>query len=36
MLNWKDSIPGTLVTHPEIAHELHPELAEELKRRGII
>jgi basic amino acid/polyamine antiporter, APA family len=34
--DWKKSIPGTQVTHPDVAHELHPELYEELKRRGII
>lgn len=33
-LSWKESIPGTMATHPEIAHELHPEISEELKRRG--
>ncbi len=35
-LSWKDPIPGTLVTHPDIAHELHPEIAEEIKRRNNI
>jgi APA family basic amino acid/polyamine antiporter len=33
-LSWKSSIPGTLATSPEVAHELHPEIAEELKGRG--
>ena len=32
-LDWKKPIPGTLVTHPEIAHKLHPEIAETLKQR---
>ncbi len=35
-LSWKDPIPGTLVTHPDVAHELHPEIAEEIKRRNNI
>ncbi|WP_128860026.1 amino acid permease [Methanocella paludicola] len=30
-LSWKDHIPGTEVTHPDIAHELHPEISVELK-----
>ncbi|HEY3422610.1 MAG TPA: APC family permease [Methanocellaceae archaeon] len=34
-LDWKTPIPGTLVTHPDIAHQLHPEIAETLKREGI-
>lgn len=33
-LGWKEPIPGTLVTSPDVAHELHPDIAEELKRRG--
>jgi APA family basic amino acid/polyamine antiporter len=32
-LDWKTPIPGTLVTDPEIAYELHPEIAETLKQR---
>jgi APA family basic amino acid/polyamine antiporter len=35
-LSWKDPIPGTLATSPEVAHELHPEIAEELKSKGNI
>ena len=30
-INWRDPIPGTRVTHPDVAHNLHPEIAEELK-----
>ena len=30
-LNWKEPVPGTLATEPEIAHNLHPEIAEQLK-----
>lgn len=32
-LDWRKSIPGTQVTHPDIAHQLHPEIAEELKNK---
>ena len=35
-LSWKEPMPGTLVTHPDVAHQLHPEIAEEIKRRGNI
>jgi len=30
-LHWKDSIEGTLETHPDVAHELHPEISEQIK-----
>jgi basic amino acid/polyamine antiporter, APA family len=30
-LNWKQPVPGTLATDPEVAHNLHPEIAEQLK-----
>ncbi len=30
-LNWKEPVPGTLATHPDIAHEMHPEIAELLR-----
>jgi nucleotide-binding universal stress UspA family protein len=30
-LSWKDHIPGTEVTHPDVAHDLHPEISVELK-----
>ncbi len=33
-LDWKESVPGTQVTHPEVAHELHPEISEEIRRRN--
>jgi APA family basic amino acid/polyamine antiporter len=32
-LNWKEPIPGTLATHPDIAHEMHPEIADQLRGR---
>ncbi len=32
-LHWRDHIPGTRVTHPDVAHELHPEIAGELKSK---
>jgi len=32
-IHWRDHIPGTQVTHPGVAHELHPEIAMELKSR---
>ncbi len=32
-MHWKNSLPGTQVTHPDIAHNLHPEIAEELRLR---
>ncbi len=35
-LDWRRPMPGTLVTHPEVAHEMHPEISEELRRRGNI
>ncbi len=33
-LSWNKPIEGTLATHPDVAHELHPEISEELKGRG--
>jgi APA family basic amino acid/polyamine antiporter len=33
-LDWKESVPGTQVTHPDVAHELHPEISEEIRRRN--
>lgn len=35
-LSWKEPIPGTLATHPEVAHKLHPEISDELKRKSKI
>ncbi len=32
-IHWREHIPGTQVTHPDVAHELHPEIAAELKTR---
>jgi nucleotide-binding universal stress UspA family protein len=32
-IHWRNHIPGTTVTHPDVAHELHPEIAEELKSK---
>ncbi len=32
-LHWRDHIPGTQVTHPDVAHDLHPEIAGELKNK---
>jgi APA family basic amino acid/polyamine antiporter len=32
-LDWREPMSGTQVTHPDVAHELHPEIAEELKGR---
>jgi APA family basic amino acid/polyamine antiporter len=30
-LSWKEPVPGTLATHPDIAHEMHPEIADQLR-----
>jgi APA family basic amino acid/polyamine antiporter len=35
-ISWDRSIPGTLVTSPDVAHEMHPEISEEIRRRGNI
>ena len=32
-LSWKEPVPGTLATDPDIAHELHPEIADQLRSR---
>lgn len=32
-LDWKAPIPSTEVTHPDVAHLLHPEIADELKKK---
>ncbi|WP_325380985.1 amino acid permease [Methanocella sp.] len=32
-LSWRDHIPGTQVTDPGVAHELHPEISAELKNK---
>ncbi|MGA9139472.1 MAG: APC family permease [Methanocella sp.] len=34
-LSWKEPVPGTLATDPEVAHKLHPEIAGQLKRGEI-
>jgi basic amino acid/polyamine antiporter, APA family len=33
-LSWTEPIPGTLATSPDVAHEMHPEISEEIKRKG--
>jgi len=33
-LSWKEPIPGTLATTPDVAHMLHPEISEEIKEKG--
>jgi APA family basic amino acid/polyamine antiporter len=33
-LSWKEPIPGTLATPPDVAHMLHPEISEEIKEKG--
>ncbi len=33
-LHWRDSIEGTLETHPDVAHNLHPEIAHMLVRKS--
>jgi basic amino acid/polyamine antiporter, APA family len=35
-ISWNQSIPGTLVTAPDVAHEMHPEISEEIRQRGNI
>jgi APA family basic amino acid/polyamine antiporter len=32
-LHWRDSVEGTLETHPDVAHNLHPEIAHLLVRK---
>lgn len=32
-LHWRNHIPGSQVTHPDVAHEMHPEIAMELKNK---
>jgi APA family basic amino acid/polyamine antiporter len=32
-LHWKDSIEGTMETHPDVAHNMHPEIAHLLIRK---
>ncbi|HEY3272591.1 MAG TPA: APC family permease [Methanocella sp.] len=32
-LSWKEPVPGTLATHPDIAHEMHPEIADQIRGR---
>jgi APA family basic amino acid/polyamine antiporter len=34
-LHWKNPVPGTLDTEPDRAHNLHPDIAEQLKRGEI-
>jgi APA family basic amino acid/polyamine antiporter len=33
-LHWRDSIEGTLETHPDVAHKLHPEIAHLLIKKN--
>ncbi|HTY91137.1 MAG TPA: APC family permease [Methanocella sp.] len=34
-LSWKESIPGTLATSPDVAPEMHPEISEQIRQKLI-